>query len=139
MQKIIFTLEEFNRWRPLRIVNHFIVKTHFTNNLCQYINLHIYKISRPTQAQSFAPTPQREEATNWSNSDIRTINKIFLGYSWHPKIFPSYSKSRDPKTKYHHYSYYWQIALLYVLPDHHIIPYYYSISLPYSGVNSYFA
>ena len=30
----------------------------FTNNLCQYLNLHVYiKISRSTQVQSLAPPP----------------------------------------------------------------------------------
>ena len=41
------------------------------------------------------PPPPGEEATNWSNSDIRTLIKIFKVYPWYPKNFPSYSKSRD--------------------------------------------
>ena len=83
-------------------VNHFgsstaLLSKHFTNNLCQYLILHIYKFTRSHNlpSPSLSPPPLREEATNWSNSDIRTLNSIFTGYYWYPKNFPSYSKSRD--------------------------------------------
>ena len=58
----------------------------------------LQKISRPTLAQSLDP-PQREEATNRPNSDIRTLNKIFKVYPWYPKIFQAIVSQEIPNTR----------------------------------------
>ena len=86
--KTIFTLEEFNKWRPRRIVNRFIVKTHFTSNLYQCINL------KRTDLVTHPSTPQLQSATpppKWGG-DRPAHDNIKLNI-W---IVPDYSKLKDP-------------------------------------------
>ena len=77
-------------------VNHFGSSTALlSKHILQTIYVSIYKISRPTQAQSLAPSPEERGQQNWSNSDIRTLIKTFKVYTWYPKKFPRYRMSRD--------------------------------------------
>ena len=67
-------------------VNHFgsstaLLSKHILQTI--YVSISSQDPPRP----SLSPSPLREKATNWSNSDIRTLNKIFKVYPWYPKIF----------------------------------------------------
>ena len=73
-------------------VNHFgsstaLLSKQFLQTIYVSIHLYIFTRSQDLPRPSPSPHPQREEATDWSNSDIRTLNKIFKVYLWYPKIF----------------------------------------------------
>ena len=73
----------------------FYCQNTFYKQLMSVFHFYIFTRSQDLPRPSPSPPLLREEATNWSNSDIRTLNSIFTGYYWYPKNFPSYSKSRD--------------------------------------------
>ena len=65
----------------------------------QFMSVFTSTRSQNLPSPSLSPPPRREEATNWANSNIRTLNKTFIVYLRYPKFFPSYSRSRDPFVK----------------------------------------
>ena len=73
-------------------VNHFgsstaLLSKHILQTIYVSISFYIFTKSQDLPRPSLSPPPRREKATNWSNSDIRRLNKIFKVYSWYPKIF----------------------------------------------------
>ena len=104
-------------------VNHFgsstaLLSKHILQTIYVSISFYIFTRSQDLPRPSLSPHPRREEATNWSNSDIRTLIKIFKVYSWYLKNFPSYSQSRDHLILIIGIL---KIVLLFVLPDYLLV------------------
>ena len=74
-------------------VNHFgsstaLLSKHILQTTYKSVfNFFILTRSQDLPRSSLSPPPLREEATNWSNSDIRTLIKIFKVYSRYLKNF----------------------------------------------------
>ena len=73
-------------------VNHFgsstaLLSKHILQTIYVSISFYIFTRSQDLPRPSLSPPPRREKATNWSNSDIRKLIKIFKVYPWYSKIF----------------------------------------------------
>ena len=54
----------------------FCCQNTFYKQFMSVLHFYIFTRSQDLPSPSLSPHPRRDEATNWSNSDIRTLNKI---------------------------------------------------------------